>query len=283
MKQSVHNSLRQALAQAPPAGPHPDLGVLAAFSEGGLLTRERQLVLAHLASCADCRELLSVAADEAPAPYTEANPFVLQRASRSPLREWLPWIGIAAGILIVCSAGVLYRQGGEQKSYAGAATSTAGTVDDPTAPNQMAQNNDVIKDHDTSHPSAGAQSASAFAPAGSSAQVSPEIRGAHWRIGADGHAERSFGDNRWKTVLPGEPSKVRVIFVFDNNVWIGGENSRLYHSADGGATWRPVSLPDKNGAGHSIAHVRFTTSQAGAVLASDGTSWTTTDGGAIWR
>ena len=40
---------------------HPDADLLAAFSEGGLLQRERSVVAAHLADCADCRDYVFLA------------------------------------------------------------------------------------------------------------------------------------------------------------------------------------------------------------------------------
>jgi photosystem II stability/assembly factor-like uncharacterized protein len=98
-----------------------------------------------------------------------------------------------------------------------------------------------------------------------------------------GRAERSFGDGAWQAVLPYEASRMRVVSVFNGEVWIGGENSRLYHSCDNGSTWKLVALPDKNGRAHSIAHVHFLTAQSGTVESEDGTVWTTSDGGATWR
>jgi hypothetical protein len=39
----------------------------------------------------------------------------------------------------------------------------------------------------------------------------------------------------------------------------------------------------KNGLEHEIVHIRFETQASGVVEASDGTSWTTTDGGLSWQ
>ncbi len=105
----------------------------------------------------------------------------------------------------------------------------------------------------------------------------------HWRINSAGRPERSFDDGAWQAVLPNEPSKMRVVSVFDGEVWIGGDNSRLYHSIDNGTTWTLVALPEKDGPEHSIAHIRFQTAQSGTVESEDGTVWTTSDGGSTWK
>ena len=105
----------------------------------------------------------------------------------------------------------------------------------------------------------------------------------HWRINSLGQAERSFGEGAWQAVLPREPSKMRVVSVFNGEVWIGGDNSRLYHSTDNGATWILVTLPDKDGREHSVAHIHFQNAQSGSVEAKDGTIWTTSNGGNTWK
>lgn len=40
---------------------HPDADLLAAFAEKRLLGHEREELLAHLAECADCREVVALA------------------------------------------------------------------------------------------------------------------------------------------------------------------------------------------------------------------------------
>jgi hypothetical protein len=105
----------------------------------------------------------------------------------------------------------------------------------------------------------------------------------HWRINSQGRAERSYGDGAWQTVLPHEQARMRVVSVFDTEVWIGGDHSRLYHSSDNGATWNLIALPDKDSREHSIAHIHFQTAQSGTVKAEDGTVWTTLNGGSMWK
>jgi photosystem II stability/assembly factor-like uncharacterized protein len=116
----------------------------------------------------------------------------------------------------------------------------------------------------------------------SSASITAAAR-PHWRINSTGQPERSFGDGAWQAVLPQEQSKMRVVSVFNGEVWIGGDHSRLYHSTDNGATWNLVVLPDKDGREHSIAHIHFLTAQSGTVESDDGTVWTTSNGGSAWK
>jgi photosystem II stability/assembly factor-like uncharacterized protein len=111
----------------------------------------------------------------------------------------------------------------------------------------------------------------------------PAVVRSHWRINSIGQAERSFGNEAWEAVLPHEKARMRVVSVFNGDVWIGGENTRLYLSVDNGSTWSPVILPQKDGSEHAIAHIRFQSPHSGTVEATDGVTWTTADGGASWN
>jgi len=102
-----------------------------------------------------------------------------------------------------------------------------------------------------------------------------------WRINAMGQAERSYEPGTWQAVLPDE--KMRVVSVFGDEVWIGSERQRLYHSSDNGTTWNSVVLSQKNGNDRTITHIRFQTLEIGTAEAEDGTSWTTVDGGKTWK
>jgi hypothetical protein len=119
MKQVEPNPLQRELAQGQQAGPHPDADLLTGFAEGSLLEREREEIFLHLAGCAECRELLSVAMGAVAKPVDESKPFLVARSSRSPVRTWLPWASVAAGIVLVCTAGLLYWQRLEMKESAG--------------------------------------------------------------------------------------------------------------------------------------------------------------------
>jgi hypothetical protein len=347
MNQSESNPLRRELARSPQAGPHPDSNLLSAFAEGALLERERQDVFAHLAACADCRELLSLATGAAASPVAASRPFLIPRSAHPPLRTWLAWASIAASILVVCSAGLVYKQRLEFKQRAtvaaentpappfttiqqpksslpaesNAVVSTAATrapghlkapllsresTVEATAGQSAAvaqkelaasQQNSPIQSAAAAPVSAGGfvaqpqaldQMNSAFANSVTARALSHASMAAvstrpHWRIDSAGQAVRSFGNGAWQPVLPNESAKMLVVSVFDLQVWVGGENSRLYRSEDNGNTWILAPLPMKNGLEHEIVHIRFQTQASGVVEASDGTSWTTTDGGVSWQ
>jgi len=394
VNRSEHNPLQRELARGLSGEAHPDADQLTAFAESALLKRERQQVLEHLAVCAECREVLGIAAEAAPDSTAAAKLFLLPRRALPLQRAWLPWTSIAAGLLIVCTVGLLYQQRlalrkttvvarnesmqqpspmpqpspQEKKTITREAKSSAnsspqvplsshnmttanalrgkqglaaerssfdqrnpdnlsnaeaveGAALNPTAqkaapalPNSAA-NAMLEEQRDSATQSsfgqrnpyrianaeadkAGSQESfakkaaatpivTAFAgaaPAGALPTASlTAVARPHWRINSTGQAVRSFGDGAWQAVLPEEQSRMRVISVFSGEVWIGGENSRLYHSTDNGATWKLIALPGKDGRAHSIAHIHFQTLQSGTVEAEDGTVWTTSDGGSTWK
>jgi hypothetical protein len=127
----------------------------------------------------------------------------------------------------------------------------------------------------------------AFSGAGAASGMLGSLSGRavrpNWRINNNGQVERSFGNGAWQVVLKSETSQLRVVVAIDSGVWVGGENLQLYHSIDNGTTWNAIKLPDKNGRLSAIVHIRFQTTQEGAVDSEDGTSWTTTDGGRTWQ
>jgi hypothetical protein len=88
------------------AGSHPDPDVLTAFAEQALSAQEREGVLAHLAACADCREILALALPAQEDVAQSERETVLVPAARPPQlnRSWfswpnLSWAGLAAGVV----------------------------------------------------------------------------------------------------------------------------------------------------------------------------------------
>ncbi len=271
MNQSGLNPLQQELALGHQGEPHPDSDLLAAFAEAALLPREREQLLDHLAVCAECREVLTVAAEaapEAPAPKL----FLVPRRALPPPRVWLPWASVAAGLLVVCSAALLYHQQQFSRKHAEVAVNEPPQLSAPA----LQPSSPELKQAHANFANAAPESTP------SSASLAPATR-PHWRINSTGQPERSFGDGAWQAVLPREQAKMRVVAVFGAEVWIGGENARLYHSIDNGATWKLVALPSKDGRTHTIAHVHFQTARAGTLEAEDGIVWTTSDGGVTWN
>jgi len=86
--------------QAQPAGPHPDADSLTAFAENALADKDRVQLLQHLGTCAECREVLYLAAPEGSGQLQENNApsFQPRRQSRFLLR-WAT-AGALAAILV---------------------------------------------------------------------------------------------------------------------------------------------------------------------------------------
>lgn len=384
VKQFKPNELRSALAQSQVLGVHPDADALTAFAEGTLLARERMQVMKHLAGCAVCRELVSIAVSAAPGKAA-VGPQLVSRSAGRGLRSWMPWMGIAAAITIVSTALLVHRRiaaprpGGNEvaivelrPSVPTPATPTADLPDQLGSERQTPQRTAAVARREASQATR-ARSISAPAPPtsvvpapllldraeattvtpsgapadeegkfhgatnetisvnadsaqletqtaqdahqpvvggnapalekkspGSAKSMSPFSVGVvgalatpkpmakavvrpQWRIDEEGHAERSFGDGTWHTVLANETGLMRVVSTFGNDVWVGGEQQQLFHSSDNGTTWVAVALPTRDGTLHVITQIRFTSAEVGSVGADDGTSWTTTDRGATWH
>jgi hypothetical protein len=113
--QNVPKIVRERLKAASPAVDHPDADVLTAFTERSLAADERSVVLAHLARCGDCRDILALSL-----PATEP----VERAVQTPATGWLAWPVlrwgfVAAGILAIASIGVVqYRRDVRSRSIA---------------------------------------------------------------------------------------------------------------------------------------------------------------------
>lgn len=393
MKQPESNPLRQELARSQQIGSHPDSDMLTAFVEGSLLVREREGVMEHLARCAQCREVLSIATHALPEPVDELQPLALPRPAHSSLRGWLPWLAAAACVLIVSSALLLREQrkpGDETHSPVNtsaptneiaqtpaqlpqllppsepktatappkassavvrpepaprhpASSTTAVVSAAPVPPAPQEQNVQAISpqadltssiDHaviasrglgtkTAAAPGSRAEGLStslkqnqpdqaarakaippmsqvvevqeapttqsgamrASAPATSMLRKSATAGAARprWRINDFGQLERSIGDDGWQLVPTHETSKLHVVLVSGSEVWTGGENLRLEHSPDNGATWESITLPARNGYNHALTHIRFQTQQEGIIDSDDGVSWKTTDGGKTWK
>src|ERR1700722_1209671 len=89
--------VQQRLQATAKAGVHPDPDLLTAFAEKSLNERERGQLLQHLAQCADCRSVISLAMPEV--EPTTSNPAKV----RIP---WLTWPVLRWGALSACFVGV---------------------------------------------------------------------------------------------------------------------------------------------------------------------------------
>lgn len=104
-----------------------------------------------------------------------------------------------------------------------------------------------------------------------------------WRIGPDGHLERSMAAGQWARVLADQPTTFRAVAAMGSDVWAGGNGGALFHSSDGGEHWSAVTLAAESKVETgAIVSLRFDDSQHGSVASDMGTRWATIDGGVTW-
>jgi hypothetical protein len=106
-----------------------------------------------------------------------------------------------------------------------------------------------------------------------------------WTVSRKGALQRSIDAGRtWQAVAVAPDAVFRVLWVSGANVWAGGKAGILYHSTDSGQTWtriEPVSGGQKLEA--DVKHIDFSDTLNGAVNASNGEVWSTSDGGLTWQ
>src|SRR4051812_12690647 len=121
------NTAKARLAALRP-GPHPEAEQLNACAENALAAAERATVLAHLATCVDCRDVVAVSVAARPADAALVKP------ARAGFR-WatFQWAAVAASVAIVTVAVLVVgpRQGQREAHLA---TSVAGPRSAPVAP-----------------------------------------------------------------------------------------------------------------------------------------------------
>ena len=104
----IPHIVRQRMQAAAQPEVHPDPDLLTAFSEKSLSGKERDQILRHLAVCADCREVLSLAQPESePEGAVAAAPVPSDLRRRWFHGSLLPWAAVAACVVIVSGAVLL--------------------------------------------------------------------------------------------------------------------------------------------------------------------------------
>ena len=107
-----------------------------------------------------------------------------------------------------------------------------------------------------------------------------------WEVASNGRVQRSLDSGRtWQTIpVGGTDVAFHAVFSSGAQVWVGGVAGALYHSAISGLTWAKV-IPATGGQTlkGDISHIEFSDPQTGAVSATDGEVWLTSDAGQTWR
>jgi hypothetical protein len=130
--------VRGRLAQGPGADEHPGADLLNAFCEDALRPAEREHLLAHLAACAECREVVALLTPEEGPPRLGAKP---QRHWFSfPILRFpaLRWAALTAAVTVVIGAALLYRPEPVQRARSDAEAPPSATVQ-PLAKVQTAE------------------------------------------------------------------------------------------------------------------------------------------------
>src|SRR5437868_489956 len=119
--------IARARMSAQPAGTHPEAEQLSAFAENALPESERGSVMAHLAACANCREIVHLAAEAHPQGAPVAKP------ARAGFR-WatFQWAAVAASVAIVTVAVLVV--GPKETRAPSHATQSAGSPQQAAAP-----------------------------------------------------------------------------------------------------------------------------------------------------
>jgi hypothetical protein len=305
--------LVSARLRAEAAGPHPAPELLTAYTEKNLSPRDRDILLTHLAACADCRDALYLAL-----PDVDTHPIV--RPFYTAPRLAVRWGTLAASVVILGAVLVTNRAVFDQHSASVqryTATPSAvvprneiAELKEPSlnrpaetrarAPEATAKVNPPLK-HMTAKPQASMQFDQsdevhlAAAPAASSAnQVSAgRVRSeetadalskkaaypASWSLSPKGDVQRSLDAGRTWQSLPVAGSPFRAITALGNDIWAGGNAGALYHSADAGQNWTKIPLVSSE----DVTHIEFSDAQNGLLNTANGQVWSTSDGGHSWH
>ena len=287
MKEAESNPLLLELAKDQEAGSHPEADLLTAFQEGSLQAYEREPILAHLARCVECRELLALTAqsvDSLPDMHRVEPPVL----SWSRLR--VPAMALAASLMLAVAIGVEVH---ERQKIAGEIPFSASTQ----SAKETAESSQLSNPAQVSASAASARkavptgtmtnsTASLSSISGSEPSAAPQQENArlYWRIDGNGHAQHSSDSvHNWMDALPNERLRMRVIAVFGMEVWIGGTQSHLWRSSNSGSEWSEVILPIKSASHPAILHIRSTTEGQYTIEAENGILWSSTDNGRSWH
>ncbi|HEX8817655.1 MAG TPA: YCF48-related protein [Terriglobales bacterium] len=302
----------ERLANGAAAGQgHPDANLLSAFTEQTLAGKDRLQVISHLARCSECRDVVALAAPEAVAMDRVFRPVVASRFSWPVLR----WGAAIACIVVVGAAVTLHQRekvtdqthsgvevpaaqlssnNTQVVSPAGEAASKEVSAE-PAPPISQAQtplqkmNNRVARGNGDVIPGRAKDDVptSAANTAGdvSMAALLNSPRAPRWALTADGSLQRSFDMGRtWEPVAVSLETSLRAVSASGFDIWVGGTNGALYHSADAGDHWmkmQPVAQGEPLTS--DVVGVEFRDIEEGRLSTSSGQLWSTQDGGSTWQ
>ncbi len=106
-----------------------------------------------------------------------------------------------------------------------------------------------------------------------------------WSISQNGTVLRSLDAGKsWQPVPVSSNIVFRAVCAIGSEVWAGGSGGALFHSSDGGATWKKVEpAADGKTLGTEIVAIDFSDQQHGKITTASHEFWTTSDGGQTWQ
>ena len=137
MKQELPKSAQQVLARQPVPDEHPSADLLAGFAEQNLPAAEKQRVNLHLAACAECREVVFLAAAAAPA---EQHSISAQPEAVPRRHVWANWKWLAPALAAVVVVAIVIVNRPQTRTTPPVANSSV-AIRPPSTPSQLEANN----------------------------------------------------------------------------------------------------------------------------------------------
>lgn len=106
-----------------------------------------------------------------------------------------------------------------------------------------------------------------------------------WTISSSGQVQRSRDSGKsWQPVVVADHATFRALSANGPDLWVGGADGLLYHSADAGIHWTQIKpVADNATLTADIAAIEFTDPQHGKITTANGEAWLTTDAGRSWQ
>jgi hypothetical protein len=106
-----------------------------------------------------------------------------------------------------------------------------------------------------------------------------------WSVSPEGKVQRSQdGSKTFQSVEVARGTKFQAVAASGDDVWAGGVDGALFHSADAGATWTQVAITANGTAvNETISAIQLHDSQHLAVTTASGSVWASEDAGQHWK
>ena len=286
---------------------HPDAEQLAAFAEQVLGSGERASVLNHLAGCAACRDVLySFGEDAVPAAIPVA-------------REWLSkWRWFVTPALAAATFSIVFfmhrdepRPRSEEEIRPVIASAPPKPFIEPAAPVTREKTNRRVAAELPAPPAISAAKP-LFRPMTIASKINPSLppnrfmlrgnsllrsassiptvnvasgfTGEHWGIDAAGQLQKRSIQGLFNPVSVDGTTRFTAVANIESQVWAARADAKLYHSDDGGLSWRPMVVQDEQGGlAAPITSLRVLSLTSVEVRTASGERWITEDEGQHWR